>query len=405
MVCALELCPRLTAFVALHRYLQLVGVDIPSEATRFIDTNAYSLHDYVVSLAEALRLSSIVGSAIGISFYVIAWVVLCLDFRAQVLQARRGLWQFNVSKVTIGAALTYIGTQVSNGLLTYLVISLTVSAFTIFFAWKLTQDLLLWYLQKNTWFLMILIPTAIDMVITKLFLRHVVTPKWIKARFIWAAFDLYKILLQIVAGLVTALVRFVLVVITALFSLPRLDRSPFPAWLEVYLLLDSGSKSYQGVILLHHTMNNPVMRVAAWIMQEDAAARRDQASATRRGLVSAERRRISNRWNKLWMMHKNPAIAAYSTSGAKGVQLKEIHQALRQMEQEQKKVQRDIKEINKQIKHVNTLTAPQGRRQGQTAWLVPHSDSSTLPPHSRRSWWSKRRALKPADMQLMASQV
>ena len=70
-------------------------------------------------------------------------------------------------------------------------------------------------------------------------------------RYLWSVFDLYKILLQIVAGLVKALVRFILVILVALFSLPRLDRSPFPAWLEMYLLLDTGSKSYQGMILLY----------------------------------------------------------------------------------------------------------------------------------------------------------
>ena len=194
-----------------------------------------------------------IGSSIAITFYVIAWVILCLDFRAQVLQARRGLWQFNVQKVAIGSALTYIGTQTSNGLLTYLVLTFTISSLTIIFAWKLTQDLLGHYIVYNNYFLAILIPTVIDMLITKIFLKHVVTPKWIKSRYLWAAFDLYKILLQVVAGIVKALVRFALVIVTALFSLPRLDRSPFPAWLEVYLLLDSGSKSHPGMMLLTTT--------------------------------------------------------------------------------------------------------------------------------------------------------
>ena len=35
-----------------------------------------------------------------------------LDFRVQVIQARRGVWQFNKKKVLPFAAMTYIGTQV-----------------------------------------------------------------------------------------------------------------------------------------------------------------------------------------------------------------------------------------------------------------------------------------------------
>jgi len=39
------------------------------------------------------------------------------------------------------------------------------------------------------------------------------------------------------------------------------------------LLLDTGSKSYQGVIVLTHTMSNPVMNVAIWLMADDAFER------------------------------------------------------------------------------------------------------------------------------------
>ena len=48
----------------------------------------------------------------GILFVGASWIVLCLDFRAQVLQARRGIWQFNHSKVLVKTSLAYIGTQV-----------------------------------------------------------------------------------------------------------------------------------------------------------------------------------------------------------------------------------------------------------------------------------------------------
>ena len=115
-----------------------------------------------------------------------------------------------------------------------------------------------------------------------------------------------------------------LVIVTVLISLPRLDRSPFPAWVELYLLLDTGSKSYQGKILLYHTMNNPTMRVAAWMVHEDAAARNDPEEAARLGLVSKKKRQISNRWNKAWMMYKNPKIAIYSSNGQEGMKLKDL---------------------------------------------------------------------------------
>jgi len=355
-------------------YRSLMRVDLPGVVSRFIDRNADQLHEWIVSLAQALRTASVVGSALGISFYIIAWVVLCLDFRAQVLQARRGVWQFNVQKVAIGTAFTYIGTQVSNGLLTYVIVSYFFSFWIVLFAWNLTWDLLLWWLRNNVSLLLaIIIPMLIDMLITKIFLMNVTTPKWIKNRYLWAAFDLYKILAQVVAGLVKALVRFALVVLVTLFSLPRIDRSPFPAWLEMYLLLDTGSKSYQGVILLYHSYNNPVFRVACWLLQEDAANRADPETAARLGLCSTTRRRISNRWYKAWIMYKNPVIASYSSSGEKGVELKELKKAAAEIEKEERerlaKLQRERGQLRNALAP-SFLVGKNGGEQGKGVMMA-----------------------------------
>lgn len=108
--------------------------------------------------------------------------------------------------------------------------------------------------------------------------------------------------------MVKSLVRFVLVILAVFFSLPRIDRSPFPAWVEYYLLLDSGSKSYQALIVMYNIHNNPVMRVAAWIIEEEAANRRDPAKRQAHGLVPPKRRRIVNRWQKAYFLVKNPSL-------------------------------------------------------------------------------------------------
>ena len=118
--------------------------------------------------------------------------------------------------------------------------------------------------------------------------------------------------------------------------------------------LNTESVADQGMILLYHTMNNPVARVAAWILQEDAAARSDKNTAAALGLVSAKKRRISNRWNKAWMMYKNPTLAAYSSYGEKGVAMKEMKAALKEIEKEQAKAEKEAKKI---MKEANKVTA------------------------------------------------
>merc|ERR1711988_267253 len=97
-------------------------------------------------------------------------------------------------------------------------------------------------------------------------------------------------------------------IIICVVNLPRLSPSPFPAWLERYVLLDTGSKAYMSLILLHHTNCHPVFRTAAWEMETDTNLRR---LGPANGYVSAAKRKVSNRFNLLWMMHKNPSLVPY----------------------------------------------------------------------------------------------
>ena len=91
-------------------------------------------------------------------------------------------------------------------------------------------------------------------------------------------YDLYELLLACVTGLVKAFSRFVLVVLATLFSLPRMDVSIFPAWLDYYIALDSGARAYHAVILSYHA-RTPGTRGST---RHAAPQRAREASADRR---------------------------------------------------------------------------------------------------------------------------
>lgn len=295
-----------------EQFRLLTGADLPTLASQWLEDNAQRVHKYMVSLADALYAASIAGSTLGILFYVLAMFSLVLDFRAQVMQARRGIWQFNEPKVAVKAAVTFMGVQISNGILTYVVISSIFAALITIFAWSLTWDALLWLLkQRWQWLLTLVLFALINPLIKMFCTKAVVDKKFIKRRYLWSAFELYELITQVAAGIVKSLVRFIMVVIAVFFSLPRIDRSPFPAWVEYYLLLDTGSKSYQGVIVLYHIHNNPVMRVAAWILAEDARDRKDEKTREARGLRSPASRLVCNRWRKALFLVQNPSLAKY----------------------------------------------------------------------------------------------
>ena len=290
-----------------------------------LEANAGKIHGYIISLSDALVTASTVGCTLGLLFYVVAMLNLILDFRAQVIQARRGIWQFNEPKVAIRAAITFMGTQISNGVFTFLVISMIFGLLSTILAWQLTWDVLAYVLTSNLVLILTIVGFALINPLLKLAATKVMfTKKSIKWRYGWAAFELWELMAQVAAGLVKSIVRFILVLIVVFFSLPRLDRSPFPAWVEYYLLLDVGSKSYQGVIITYHLHNNPVMRVACWVLQEDSRDRRIPEKRAALGLVTPKRRRGCNRWQKALFLLRNPSLQAFVKASAATEQGKQV---------------------------------------------------------------------------------
>ena len=74
--------------------------------------------------------------------------MLILDFRSKVIQARRGIWSFNVKKIKMFGAFTYVGAQISNGLIVFVIMWALISLIAIVLAWPLTWDLILYLLNE-----------------------------------------------------------------------------------------------------------------------------------------------------------------------------------------------------------------------------------------------------------------
>lgn len=296
---------------------EATGSDLPAEAGQWLLANANMVQEYMVSLANAIYISSVVGSTISLAIYALVTLLMVADFRVQVTQARRGIWQFNEPKVAIKLSTTFIGTQISNALLIYLLFSFIITPIVLIFAWKLTWDVLIYVLASNLTSILILVAFALINPLIKLIAtKIIVSKKYIIYRYCWAVFELWELLTQVAIGLGKSIVRFVLVIVSALLSLPRIDRSPFPAWIEYYLLLDSGSKSYQGVIVLYHVHNNPVMRVACWVLQEDSRDRRIKEVRASRDLATPRYRLCANKWQKALFLVKHPELIKFKNLGA-----------------------------------------------------------------------------------------
>jgi hypothetical protein len=293
-------------------FLKATGTDLPAKYIQFTTDNANKLHGYIISLAESARVAGIVACVLGVLFFAISWVVLVLDFRAKVIQARQGIWTFNVKKIKLYASFTFVGIQISNSMVTFVLIWFLIFLVALILGWKLTFDLTK-YILREEWRLILglAISPIINIVVKKIVLIFIGNKMVIKQRYAWMAYDLFQIFTTCVTGFMTAIVRFILAVVSLLFSLPRTDISIFPAWLEYYLLLDSGAKSYRGVVVVHHMHNNPVMRVFLWTLEEDAQLRRTRHKECGMLPPGDPKIRLRNKFRKRLMMLQNRDVATY----------------------------------------------------------------------------------------------
>jgi hypothetical protein len=301
-------------------YLEITGDDLPEGAIAWTIKSKEELHMRVVQLAAAFNRGYIGASVVAGLLILLGWSDVVLDLRCEVLQARRGIWQFNVRKMQSTFAWTYVGTQVSNAMFTYALISIPLTIVFTVLGWPVTWDLIIWFLTHYIGFIITLAVSPLVNIVLKMILKkssYDTKTKTIKNRFCFMGFDLLQLMVMIITSITSALVRFALVVVISLFSLTRVTKSPMPAWLEEYLLLDTGSKSFQGLILLTHCNNHPVMRTAVWMMEEDAVRRREYVTVEQgvsketHGYVSPRKRIISNRFNLWWLLHKNPKLRTY----------------------------------------------------------------------------------------------
>ena len=115
-----------------------------------------------------------------------------------------------------------------------------------------------------------------------------INPTRVPYRRPFMVYDVAESFVSMFTGITTALVRMILAIAMAVITLPRLDRSAFPAWVSRYLNLDTGLQSYRGVIVQCHTFNNPVAVVFVALLLEAVRKKKQAASGGSQGGLTSE---------------------------------------------------------------------------------------------------------------------
>lgn len=208
--------------------------------------------------------------------------------------------------------------QISNSLLTYILVLVVSFAVALIVTYPLIITTIVSYWRV---ILVIVLPSLVQIIIRRVLGNIILTtkskplgdrvvhPRW------YMLYDVIQFFMSILTGIMTAVVRMVVVMIFSLISLPRLDQTPLPAWVGRYLLVDNATRSYRGVIVQTAEFTNPIANVFVRLLLESSAAR---GSAPRsRRLAVAKRFQLALvllKYPKLVKLRDRSSLEAHDAS-------------------------------------------------------------------------------------------
>ena len=190
------------------------------------------------------------------------------SFKKQVLAARRGKMDWDPKRAKMADAANYVGLTISNAIIIFFFVTIIITLVVLAFAWHITRAIIFHPDLWKNFLIPMIVPIVVNIILKKIFVYKIITSQSkpmgdrLLLRRAFHAYDLVMVVFRLFTGPITALVRAIMGFGVALITLPFMDRSPIPGWVERYLLLDMGSQAFHAMILMHSRLSNPVMNVA-----------------------------------------------------------------------------------------------------------------------------------------------
>jgi len=189
------------------------------------------------------------------------------NYRRKLLDMRYRKYPFEKEIVSTMQATKYFGYQISHTIvgwvLIYIFLLLLVIFGTIFFHFKSVREQMA----------LVIVPAVVAYVVTNVPIRLIIfffitkneEGMQIKSKPCFKILDLFNFFLQVMIGTLGALGRFATFFIVLIFTFNRLDFSVFP---KQFYFLDAGCNAFDGMLLLDHYYNNPVLLIFSKIVNE-----------------------------------------------------------------------------------------------------------------------------------------
>lgn len=232
-----------------------------SNINPFISTS-HTIEDFLDKASFAFYIGSIIATVLGTILMLCSIFTLFYDYKKRVLQARIGVWPYPKERFSIVGSTSYVGSLISTFLLGYAVIVVLLTVIFVPLCHPVTYRLIWAY---RVTLIIILLPTIINTVLKIIAKKCCVAKTFVRYRRCYAILDLFLLYLAIPAGVVTGLVRFIIMIVAGILTLSKIDTPIAPMWIMNRIMwIDFPNAAYNALILEHHTHRNPILTTAMY---------------------------------------------------------------------------------------------------------------------------------------------
>ena len=192
-----------------------------------------------------------------IFFIYIANIFIILNnFKTRVLLLRKNQPDFDRKNAGLPASLSFIGSFVSNSLLSFLLVEFFLSVILAILFTPLFWSFVSLYMTMALliMIIMMIVKKLVIMIVKKLCLSD----KYVRFPRLFGYFEFYLLFTNMYAGFITAFMRFIMLFIVLLLAIFRIDQSAIPQWVYNLLNIDAINNSYLGLIYMYHCHNHPL---------------------------------------------------------------------------------------------------------------------------------------------------
>ena len=230
-----------------------------------IDSIFDEISKFVDNFVMGAQTGMIVSTVFAYLVYLCSIFFLLVDFKSRVLLLRQNRPNFIRKDTKISAALGFVGGYMANAVLSFIIVLIIFLILGGFFA--LIQFWLLIIQLIFTTFLNVLILAIINIFILYLVKKIICAQDYVRFPRLLGYFEIYIIFSKLYTGLVSSMVRLIMLIFAVTISAFRVDQSSFPFWIYKIINLDIINNSYLGLVHMYHTHNHPFLSSFVNILQ------------------------------------------------------------------------------------------------------------------------------------------